>query len=698
MGFSGGVEYEVNDDLKLGLNGFSSDKDLNGTHQYFAIATANGAGSTILPQSAPVMLEDGRWIVHDIKVLNPAVWMSTREYYTKAKAQGLFANLDYAHGPLKVNAIASKSSSSAYFLEQQYDFETLNIAGTPLGGAGNGIVGEWHDGAGSIDDFLFHLTPPPGQSSLVFAQPEVSGTWNWNPAIDPTVLLDGTTIANSHRRIRFTGSPSWGQQHVSTGKVHGEYALAEQFSLAGGAETTKVVYDSQAVRTSAYGLQTQNLTQSMIQPSPFMGSFFGGRLGSNGLSTWTISDNSFLTAIQPVTVYPGAGLSDLGYNIYYNNDFYRRNNFTYGTNTNAGFVQGRYNATAFGIPIRGNAGVRYETLDSTTNALTGVRPSTGLGKPSDFEYTKFTSKHHYTLPSAIIVADLTDSLVLRLAGYKSYAAPLIRQNVPVSVIGVPTQDSSGNTSVTLTYGNPNIRPYTSFSKDVSLEWYNRPGSVLSLAYYQKTIKGFIAAVVDKSLICPPDATQYGLGHLTWDSTTGRCESDLAAPGTKFYVNATGNINYDQPIHVHGYEFNMQQNFDFLPMPFNNLGTVFNYTRTYAKSDPLNGQTPTLNNVSPKSMNAVLYYETKKWGVRGTYAWRAAYSPSTFLQPNANIMVAARHQWDASASYNLTDRVSIQLSGFNLTKESLYRYTNQPELPAYYDFEGRTFTFALKASF
>ncbi|MEO5774926.1 MAG: TonB-dependent receptor [Sphingomicrobium sp.] len=105
------------------------------------------------------------------------------------------------------------------------------------------------------------------------------------------------------------------------------------------------------------------------------------------------------------------------------------------------------------------------------------------------------------------------------------------------------------------------------------------------------------------------------------------------------------------------------------MHHDNLGTLFNYTRTYAK-DKINGTTVTLNNVSPQSMNLMLYYETKKWGVRGTCGWRAAYAPSTFYQAVNNIMVAARHQWDVSGTYNLTDRFSVQVSGFNLTKETL----------------------------
>lgn len=697
LAYSAGVEYRVNDDLKIGLNGFYSNKNMDGTHQYYAIATANGSGVTIVPQSAPEKLADGRWIVHDVKVLNPDVWMSTREYFTRSQAQGVFATADFTPGKWKINAIVSQSSSDAFFLEQQYDFETLNIAGTPLGGAGNGIVGQWNTGAGSVDDFVFHLTPPAGQSSLVHAQP-ATGSWNWGGPSNSNNYLNGTTAANSTNQLRFTGSPSWGQQHVSTAKIHAEYPLSEMFSLAGGIEDSHIQYDSQAVRTSAYGIQAQNLTQSMIKPSPFMDDFFGGALGSNGLSTWTISDESYLDAIQPVAVYPGASLSPLGYNIVYGDGQYARFNFTYGTDTSAAFLQARYKTQLFGIPVRGNVGLRYEELVTTTDALTRVSTAGGpLGAPSDFKYTTFESKHNYMLPSAIIVADLTDNLVLRLADYKSYAAPLIRQNTPVSVVGTPTVDASGNTSIGVTYGNPNIHPYLAESQDISLEWYNRRGSVISLAYYQKTITGFIASIVDKSLVCPADASQYGLGTLTWDSVTATCQSSLAAPGTKFYVNFSGNMNYEQPIRVRGYEFNIQQNFDWLPHPFNNLGTVFNYTNTKT-GGTINGAVVTLNNVSPQSVNWVTYYETKNWGIRTTYSWRATYSPSTFYQPVNNIKVAARDQWDLSATYNLSDRFSVQVSGFNLTNQQVYRYTNQPELPAYHDLDGRTFTVALKGTF
>jgi TonB-dependent receptor len=697
LAFSGSVEYRVSDDLKVGLNGFYSNKNMDGTHQYYAVATANGTGVTIVPQSAPVQLADGRWIVHDVKVLNPDIWMSSREYFTRSQAQGWFATADFTPGKWKINAIVSESSSDAFFLEQQYDFETLNVSTTPLGGAGNGIVGEWNDGAGSVDDFVYHLTPPAGQTSLVYAQP-ATGSWNWGGVSNPTVQLNGTTAADSTNQLRFTGSPSWGQQHVSTAKVHAEYPLTEQFSVAGGIEDSQVEYDSQAVRTSAYGIQAQNLNQSMVVSSPFMSDFFGGKLGSNGLSNWTISDPSYFDAIQPVSVYPGGDLSALGYNIQYGDGQYARYNFTYRTGNKAAFLQGKYSLTLFGIPVRGNIGVRYEELVSKTDALTKVSSAGGpLGAPSDFKYTTFKSKHNYTLPSAIIVADLTDKLVLRLADYKSYAAPLIRQNTPVSVVGTPSLDASGNTSVSLTYGNPNLHPYTAESQDISLEWYNRRGSVVSLAYYQKTIAGFIASIVDKSLLCPTDASQYGLGTLTWDSATATCQSSLAAPGTKYYVNASGSMNYEQPIHVRGYELNVQQNFDWLPKPFNNLGTVFNYTNTKA-AGRINGAVVTLNNVSPQSVNWVTYYETKKWGIRATYSWRAAYAPSTFYQAINSIMVAARDQWDVSATYNLSDRFSIQFSGFNLTNQEVYRYTNQPELPAYHDLDGRTYTIALKGTF
>jgi outer membrane cobalamin receptor len=55
---------------------------------------------------------------------------------------------------------------------------------------------------------------------------------------------------------------------------------------------------------------------------------------------------------------------------------------------------------------------------------------------------------------------------------------------------------------TVTIGATSLKPYTSDSFDMSLEWYNRPGGLVSLAVYQKKIDGYIGPITDPSVLCP----------------------------------------------------------------------------------------------------------------------------------------------------------------------------------------------------
>jgi TonB-dependent receptor len=693
---SGSIDYQATSNLRLSLSGFYTDRDLNGTAQYYAVTTLNGTGTTIIPQSDPVQLADGRWIVHDIAFKNPDVWMSTRDYTTLARSGAAFATADWHPGHWAIALTGSHSESNAHFYETQYDFETLNVASTPLNGAGNGITGVVSDGAGDLSKIVNTLTPAPGQSSLVFAQP-ASGPWHWGGTNNPTVYYDGTTAANSSRSLRLTGSPGIGRNKVDALKLSVQRPLNDAFTVAVGYDYSKVSFQSQSYRTSAYGAQVDNLTSAQIDASPFMSSFFGGE-APNLLTNWVVSDPSYKQVIKPISVYPGGQLSPVGFNIYYADGAYAKYNFTYGNMINAGYAQGKWDTSIFGMHVRGNAGIRYEAFRADTDALTRLHISnSGLGAPSDYQLESFKSKHAYWLPSAIIVADLTRKLTLRLAGYRSYAQPLIRQNSPVTIVGTPTVNAAGDTSVSLALGNPDLHAYTADSQDISLEWYNRPGSIISFAFYRKVLKGFIAPITDRSEVCPTDGSPWGLGTLTYDPVTNRCLSSLGTAPNVFVVNASGFKNYDQPIHVSGYEVNIQQNFDFLPKPFDKLGTVVNFNHTKA-SGTINGNHIAVAGVAPNSLNWIAYYETKRWGVRATYSWRDSYVPNTYYTAgSANRTVAARSQLDLSATVRLTNRVSLQASAFNITNARVYQYEDQPELPRILDYDGRTYTLTFKAT-
>jgi outer membrane receptor protein involved in Fe transport len=99
------------------------------------------------------------------------------------------------------------------------------------------------------------------------------------------------------------------------------------------------------------------------------------------------------------------------------------------------------------------------------------------------------------------------------------------------------------------------------------------------------------------------------------------------------------------------------------------------------------------------MNAIVYYETPKFGIRAVYNYRSDYNlNANGTYTGAARSVKARGQLDMSASYNLNDRISISLDGYNLTNSMRYEYENDYDLVRNIDYDGRTYTLTVKANF
>ncbi|MEI9906333.1 MAG: TonB-dependent receptor [Asticcacaulis sp.] len=134
----------------------------------------------------------------------------------------------------------------------------------------------------------------------------------------------------------------------------------------------------------------------------------------------------------------------------------------------------------------------------------------------------YKQHYHYALPSLIVAADLTDNLVARFAAYSTYVRPQPRDTVPITSVILPEPMTAAtppvyaaNPTYTVVAGATNLKPYTSDSYDVSLEWYNRPGGLIAIDFFEKQIKGYIGPITDASLLCPADGKingiDYGLG-------------------------------------------------------------------------------------------------------------------------------------------------------------------------------------------
>jgi TonB-dependent receptor len=323
---------------------------------------------------------------------------------------------------------------------------------------------------------------------------------------------------------------------------------------------------------------------------------------------------------------------------------------------------GAYLQTVFnfelGIPFRGDVGVRYVGTNQTSNGYT----------LSGTAVLPVTAEHDYNdlLGSLNLVGELTPDLLIRFGAANVMARPDMGSVTPggsINLVG----------TLSVTSGNPQLEPIRANTYDLAAEWYFDKGSLLSLALFYKDIKTFIQTVIDNK---PFSASGLPV--------------DLLA-GTNISPDAI--FQFNQPINspggpLKGFEINYQQQFNFLPAPFNHLGTLLNYTYVESEIQYVTSAAGTtapvtndLTGLSGKAFNATLYYEDNNFSVRASAAYRDRYLtrvpasnggvPGAGL-PLANIQDAEGTNEtlnvDMSASYNVNEHFTLTLEGLNLTDE------------------------------
>jgi TonB-dependent receptor len=495
--------------------------------------------------------------------------------------------------------------------------------------------------------------------------------------------------------------------------------------FGGRAEHNK--FTSSGSRNTSLGALTQNITPDMASQLSYANDFFGGEAGGPTTNWMNVDVNRVLAAITPINTAPrttgnpnglpaqfalgapGVFLTPYGVVNNYTDGNYWNNNFSNQNDVFSAYVTAKFKTELFNIPIRGAAGARYEYTDNEIVALNckncASAQSAATGPINHSLNTKATKKNYdYWLPSFILAADLREDLVLRLAAYSTYVRPQPRDNVPTTFVQVPT-DPAVDPVYTVTIGATDIKPYTSDSFDASLEWYNRPGGLISVAAYRKEIDGYIGPITDPAFLCPANGQIPGidenLGTLTVNAA-GQCISSTQFPspsGPKSaQVNVTGKTN-QSAMTVTGFEFNIQQNLDFLPGFWRNFGGAFNYSYTKIDGTDTAGAKITLPSVSENNVNVIGFYEADKLGLRLVYNWRDKYdlaAGNSFVGDART--VKARSQLDASASYQITKAISLSVDAFNLTDATRSEYENDPMLPRRIDYDGRTYQVTMRATF
>lgn len=697
-----GAEWQVNDQLKLGVAGYFSDRKLSDSNQYlqYVDPTSNSRLSNLgeiffveEPDLQGQIQRNAYFNSYDFT--NATVTDSLRSAPLQQTTHGVTADIEWKNDTWRL--LASAHTSSAENRQDQLSIDIVQSARS--GGATNGISGSY---SASGDDLT--------RSILILNTPNAS-----HIAPGPYDQRPGTSVTQARNagndRFGVTGTNGRAVNDIDSVQASAERFLSGGLfdSFKFGARYERYSYVSSGTRNTAQGINFANINSALSITNPYVGTFGGGDVPGYNPNWVAVDIPAVLAALTPVTLLPGQTLTPYGL---VNNDAdegFGLYNFSLERDISSAFLVGLFETEVAGFNIRGNIGGRFESTDQVINTLDTNNETVRIpGSTSTRVVTTRTPRTYRQsydnfLPSAVVRIDLTDEVTLRLAAYDTFVRPNPRDISPATVITDPPEGTTDPTySVRL--GSPDLKPYTAHSYDAALEWYNRPGGLVALTFFRKDVEDFVGAIRDPAKLCPPDATALGLGNL---SIVGNvCYSDIqvdiGTPGapqlTPVRVVMTGNEN-QQPLTVNGVEFNVQQNLDFLPAPFDKLGGSFNYAYTSIDGTNTDGMPLTLAGVSKHNVNLIGYYETSRFGFRAVYNYRDDYDLAAGGTFSGDARaVRARGQLDLAFSLNLPRQMKLNLNAFNVTDAKRHEYENDYLKPRQVDVDGRTYQISISGRF
>lgn len=333
-------------------------------------------------------------------------------------------------------------------------------------------------------------------------------------------------------------------------------------------------------------------------------------------------------------------------------------------------VKSAFFETSFKIPLgghvlRGNFGVRY----ADTRTLINNYQSAGAGVfvPAEREggYANF-------LPSASFAFDITPKLVLRASGGQT----ITRASLASIAAGTRVPNIF---NAEITVGNPDLRPQLATTYDAALEWYFAPGGLLSAGVFQKNI-------VDRPF---PQIDFIPFSQTGLPSSAFNCAS-LGSPACvngvidpNYLIRRTITVNQDE-LKIRGLELAYQQNFTFLPAPFDGLGVTSSFTLIDQEGDDFvltNGDRISMQNVPDYTYSVTAFYEKGPFSIRGSYNYRAKTGQNSTNTGNDQVPYLAPQGFlDATVSYKVNDLIELRIDALNITNENVYFYYEDPTQP------------------
>ena len=486
--------------------------------------------------------------------------------------------------------------------------------------------------------YPFDVTQAGGPLSIIGVPVATTGT--------QAATIPNTT--SSEIRIR----PQGANNVNDVAQLNAEWeAIPDKLTIKGGLDYKQYKFDTYEFRRvnqndTIFAPPAGSTSASLSTPLSGFGKGLGVPAGTP--TNWVIPNLNAIAAAYDIYCNciksgPAGGPGDFTLSSTTNGNARGNNRKVVETDQGA-FVQADFKTDIAGLPLRGNVGVR---VVKTEQAATGYQAGGG-----GTEVT-VTQTYTDTLPSFNLAANITNDFIVRLAAAKVMSRPQLGNLNPGGTIS-----TTGTLSVTS--GNPLLKPFRATTVDASAEWYFARNAFLGLGVFHKDISTYIQSLRNN---IPYSATGLPLSLLP-ANFTGEEVFQVTTP-----INTAGGK-------LSGFEINWQQPFSFLPGAFKNAGMLLNYTQVKSKIDYQVSPTSAtvirddLLNLSPKSWNATLYYDDGVFSARVSAASRSGFLTRVPGQNNNDVEGKnSSTNVDASISFKVTPNLDLTLEGVNLTNEA-----------------------------
>ena len=352
--------------------------------------------------------------------------------------------------------------------------------------------------------------------------------------------------------------------------------------------------------------------------------------------------------------------------------------------TSSAYLQFDFETDFNGMPFNAVTGVRWEGTEVTVNSLSTLTQALRWDTPTELalvpdaeaSYTDNKSRYNVFLPSLDSSLEVVEDVVTRFSYGKSITRPALlsmRSGVSLDTFKVPNDFKAAR-------GNPGLKPFTADNYDLSVEWYYSDASYASVGYFYKIVDNFIVTgSAEETIASSPNGDLAG-APLTDPSNGQSTGFEADKIGTAADNEAIWDIS--EPVNgetadIWGLEFAVQHMFWD-----SGFGVQANYTDVssdveFDVEDAT--QSFAITGLSD-SANLVAFYDKNGFQARLAYNWR-----DSFLQGIGQVQITTEPtfteeygQWDLSASYDLTDNLTVFFEGINIANEAFRQHGRYEE--------------------